>query len=142
MSLAVSVVIPCSGTLVTNGAYSGPAASTFGGAATVNLNTLVKNYNFAVSGNLCMAADLEGYRTTATGAISLCQAKATDGATWRMPNLAEVLANKDRWGAGDGSHWSSTHDGEGYYWFMDDNGLGKNEKGTARIMQVRCVRSL
>jgi hypothetical protein len=136
----------CSGQIVEYGAYSGPAISSLNGDATT-MAQLTGSCGFAVSGHLCLAPSDLGTLSTNTWAKAgnLCSNLASDGASWRLPNIAE-LGNLGSSLPACGEHpygyWSSTKASDTATWAWHCGNLATFLCPLGYVSNVRCVRSL
>jgi hypothetical protein len=161
-------VSPCSGAIVFNGAYDGPSAGTYTTGLNGSFSANWSNEVFSAQNkDLCWAkTDIsETQNQDWTDAGLACEDLATDGASWRLPNLKELqflyetlggtgssatdFANLGAKGTANSAtsmqsnfYWSSTEGSSGNaYGFGFANGYRSNG-GKTYIYYVRCVRSL
>jgi hypothetical protein len=159
---------PCSGTIVYDGAYNGPAKGIYttglGGIFDPNWSSPVFTTQ---DRHLCWAkTNISGYQTWA-GAMAACADLTTDNRRWRLPNLMELqvlylalggdgesvnaLTALDTYGNGEsggadalsGEYWSSTEaaSDSAFFFSIIFGGRGTSYSKTI-TMAVRCVRSL
>ncbi|MDR2621847.1 MAG: DUF1566 domain-containing protein, partial [Dysgonamonadaceae bacterium] len=141
-------VATCPGAVITNGAYSGPATSNFGSAATT-MAQLTGTYGFAVSGDLCLAVKDQGSPSTYTwtNANTQCSNLNTGDQTgWRLPNIAELgnlQSTRKDYGMNQNYYWSSTGRATStYMWRWRYNTSNAYFYDRAVLNYVRCVKSL
>jgi hypothetical protein len=132
------------GYIIADGAYDGPTTSNLNGDGTT-MSQLTDSYDFAVSGDLCLAQADQGslIEYTWEDAGSQCSKLGTD---WRLPNIAELgnlQGSQTSYGMAQNTYWSSTDRSNNitaWFWnYLNSNAYFHNKPIT---FYVRCVRSL
>jgi hypothetical protein len=143
---AMTVIPACSGYTIANGEFSGPATTT-----TLSIGddlSAILSKGFSATGkSLCLAPydqrNPSSYNWV--NGMAQCTSLATDGASWRMPNIAE-LANLQSsctsYGMSLGNYGCSTERNSLNAWFWRYNQGSASYGNKTFTSYVRCVRSL
>jgi hypothetical protein len=167
-TVAVTVP-PCSGATVFNGAFNGPSAGTYNDSYG---NSFIAGWTASVFTpqykDLCWAKTDISETQIWSNAVVACEDLATDGASWRLPNLKELqFLYEAIGGSGDETtdltalntngtgtaneasamqsdvYWSSTEfSSDIAYFFTFNNGMRNGNSKPFNNRYVRCVRSL
>jgi hypothetical protein len=159
----------CSGAIVFDGAYDGPAEGTIVSGMSGNFEADWTNAVFSKTGrNLCWSKDIVLDPGNWSEAQAACAAYTADGAKWRLPHLIEmhclyvalggdggvmpVFSELNRLGNGLDNGMSGKRIDSGWcaewantsiiYTFATSGGIRTTVNSTTRTVWTRCVRTL